>query len=175
MDGDAISTPSRQSWTQWAVRLSRWCSECVESNGCTSTAGCAVCCSLPWPLYAPGAAGSKRCCHAAEQYLQQSASGLGSATPVLNQPLVPNPSLSAWRKKACDFFMQSLWNIEWFDYPHPPSIWHPTMAPPTTPAGIDQIQFSFFANAPPIAAPRTPPATVPSMQELVSWTFNSGA
>ena len=37
------------------VRLSRWCSECFESNGCAIATGCAVCCSLPWPLHAPGA------------------------------------------------------------------------------------------------------------------------
>ena len=51
---------------------------------------------------------------------------------------------------------------------HPPSIWQPTIAPPTTPAGIDQIQFSFLANVPPNAPPRTPPASVPSIQEFAS-------
>ena len=37
------------------VRLSRWCSECVESNGCATATGCAVCCALQRPFHTPGA------------------------------------------------------------------------------------------------------------------------
>ena len=60
-----------------------------------------------------------------------------------------------------------------FPKDQPPSIWQPTSAPPTAPAGIDQIQFFFVARTPPKAPPRTPPVIVPSIQELLSFSLGS--